>query len=174
MNDHPVWHVYDELRTAKLNLYYYREVLGRARRWQTVRELLMAASGSTGVAGLWLFSTGPGDVLWKWLASVTAFIALYQSVARPSERIRCLETQTTGWAQLEHSLADMRRRIHELGRYDGALQAELKGILDGKLSIIADVSETHINTAIRDRCFEAVKKELPLHVFFVPEPRPEK
>ncbi len=169
MHEHPVWHVYDELCTAKLNLYYYRGILGRARRWQTVCEVLMAASGSTGVAGLWLFNTGPGAVVWKALASVTALIAVYQSVTRPSERIRRLETQTTGWAQLEHSLADLRRRIHEQGRYDGALQAELKGILDGKLSIIADVSETHVDDAMRQACFDQVKKELPPHVFFVPE-----
>lgn len=172
MNEHPVWHLYDELRTAKLNVSYYRCVLSRARRWQMAREVVMAASGSSGVAGLWLFHTGAGDIIWKSLASLAALIAIYQNVARPTERIRRLETQATGWAQLEHSLAALRRRIHETGRYDAAIQNDLQEILDGKLTIIADISEPHLDTKLRDRCFEDVKRELPAHVFYVPESKP--
>lgn len=168
MNDHPVWYVYDELRTAKLNVYYYRSRLGQVRRWNTVREMAMAATGSSAVAGLWFFTSGAGIILWKALATLSAFIAVYQSVTRPSERIRKLESQVTGWAQLEHSLADIRRRIHEMGAYTELLQREVKAVLDGKLGIVTDLVETDIDTDLRDRCFDQVKRELPPSVFFVP------
>ena len=100
MNDHPVWTVYDELRTAKLNLYYYASRLARARRWHTTRELVMALSASTGVAGFWFFATAPGSIVWKGLGTASALLAVYHSVTRPSEGIRKLETHVTGWAQL--------------------------------------------------------------------------
>lgn len=170
MNEHPVWHVYDELRTAKLNVCYYRSRLAKVKRWHTARELLMAASGSVGVAGLWFFMTPTGEVLWKTLASVAAFVAVYHSVTRPSETIRKLETQVTGWAQLEHQLAGLRRRIHEAGRYDEPFQKEVKGVLDGKLSLLnTDLIESDIDTSLRNSCFERVNGELPPDLFFVPD-----
>ena len=167
MNDHPVWFVYDALRSAKLNEYYYLRRLARARRWHTIREILMAASGSTGVAGLWIF-TGSGIIIWKLLASLSAMLAVYHGVTRPSERIRKLETQVTGWSQLEHSLADIRRRIHESGCYDQALQREVKAVLDEKQSVLTEVVDADVDAQLRDRCFQDVMRELPPQIFFVP------
>ncbi len=126
MNEHPVWTVYDELRTAKLNVYYYASRLARARRWHTTRELIMALSGSTGVAGIWFFATEPGSIVWKGLATASALLAVYHSVTRPSEGIRKLETHVTGWLS-SHMLsptfdvestnaADMTRRCRRRSR----------------------------------------------------------
>lgn len=167
-DNHPVWHVYDELRTARLNVYYYRSRLGTARRGHTFRELVLAASGSTGVAGLWFFATGPGTVAWKALATVAALLAVYHSVARPSERIRKLETHVTAWTQMEHALSDIRRRIHEAGRYDQTFQNEVKAVLDRKQAIAMDLIETDIDHKLLRACFDQVKRELPVDQFFVP------
>jgi hypothetical protein len=129
----------------------------------------MAGSGSTGVAGIWFLATPSGGMVWKSLASVSALLAVYHSVTRPSEAIRKLETQVTGWAQLEHLLSDVRRRIHELKRYGEPLQKEVKSILDQKQSIFTGLIDTNTDETLRTRCFERVKKELPPEVFFIPE-----
>jgi hypothetical protein len=168
MNEHPVWHVYDELRNAKLNGYYYGALLAKARRWNTARELLLAATGSTGVAGVWLFATPPGPLIWKLLLTTAALLSVYNSVTRPSEVIRKLEIQVSGWAQLEFALAELRRRIHETGRYDAELQRQLDIALNQKRALL-ETPDTNVNEPLRSRCFASVNQELPPDLFFVPD-----
>ena len=129
----------------------------------------MALSGSTGVAGIWFLATAPGSIVWKGLATASALLAVYHSVTRPSEGIRKLETHVTGWAQLAHALADIRRRIHECGRYDAPLQKEVRAALDQNKAVAIDLVETDVNEKLRSRCFERVKKEMPEQSFFVPD-----
>lgn len=166
---HPVWHVYDELRTARLNATYYGTLLAAARRSNTIRELVTAASGSVGVAGLWLFVTPAGAVAWKILASTSAVLAVYNTVTRPSETIRRLEAQVVGWSQLEHALSEIRRRIHEAGHYDQELQKDVAEALDQKRGLLAGVPEPDVNEKLRRSCFDRVNRELPPEVFFVPD-----
>lgn len=169
---HPVWNVYDELRTARLNVYYYRRKLAVARRASMVQELVIAISSSAGVATAWVFTTTPGTIVWKMLGTMAALVAVYRTVARPTERVRKLESCVAGWTQLEISLDQLRRRVHEDGRYDRAASGEMDKIADRKRLVVALEDDDELDEELRRQCFERINQELPLERFYVPADQP--
>jgi len=168
MFEHPVWHLYDELCTARMNVYYYRARLGTAMKRNQWREVVTAASGSAGVAGLWFLDTPAGAVAWKGLTTVAAFVAVYQTAFKPSDRIRRLETHVSAWAHIDLALSDIRRRIHEAGRYDELFQKEVTAALAQKEAVVSELVEPDVDEKLRRLCFEQVKRELPPDRFFIP------
>lgn len=58
--DHPVWSVYDELRTARLNVKYLQREIAVIEGWNKLQEIVAAVGGGgPGVAGIGLLcSTG--------------------------------------------------------------------------------------------------------------------
>lgn len=168
MDEHPVWYVYDELRTARLNTLYYQARLASARKANGYQELAMAASASTGVGGLWIFATGYGGILWKLLTTVAALLAVYRTVFKPSERVRKLEAHVVAWAHLEVALTRLRRRIHEDQSYNPQHSQELDGITEQKKSLLANLIEVEPSAVLLDACFEQVNRELPAEAFYVP------
>src|SRR5690606_5566481 len=106
---HPVWNVYDEYRTARLNVKYYSCQLAVLQKRNFWVEVVLAASSSSAIAGLWLFQTLAGVVVWKMLGSVAAVLAIYQPLAKLTEHIRNLEERITAYRGLELDLERLTR-----------------------------------------------------------------
>ena len=75
-NEHPVWDVYNEYRTARFSVRYYEKQLANLRRKNFFIEFILAASVSSGVVGLWLWETAVGGIIWKILVTLAAILAI--------------------------------------------------------------------------------------------------
>lgn len=60
-NNNAVWDIYDNYRTARLNVKYHCIRLERLEKWNSVLEILVAitAPGSV-ISGLWFLKTQSG------------------------------------------------------------------------------------------------------------------
>ena len=85
---HPVWDVYDEYKTARLNVRYYEKKVSRLRHRNLLIEIVLALSVSSGVAGLWLWETAVGGIIWKVLTTLAAFLAVIKPLVKLSDQRR--------------------------------------------------------------------------------------
>lgn len=168
-SQHPVWAVYDEYRTARLNAKYYTEKLRRTTRSNFLIELLLALSSSSAVAAIWLLQTPVGELAWKVLGPVAAILAVYRPVAKLSDKLKALEQRVTAYRAIEFDLQALVRRINEAKRYDSPLRSQLYAILERKKNFALSYTDTAIDEPLRRHCYDEVNAELPRDLFFVPE-----
>lgn len=168
--DHPVWSVYDRLRTARLNVKYY---CGRLARFESISfwlDLLLAATAPTSaVAGLWFWDTEWGKPVWKLLAVVAALAAVIKPLLHLTKRIKDYETLVSGYRVLEFDLMQVKIGIEQKRKYDSALQAEFRRAQDRERNLVAKNPESNEHLKLKIACRHEVNQELPSEAFFVPE-----
>jgi hypothetical protein len=167
-SNHPVWYAYNELRTARLNVCYYQSRLAAARKRNAYQEIILAASASTAVAGLWFLTNPVGAIVWKGLGTVAAVLAVYRTVFKPSEKVPKLEAHVIAWTDMEVALAQLRRRIHEDGQYTHSHSRELDTIQERKKAILGELVEDEPDRRLLEVCYARVNDELPPESFYVP------
>lgn len=167
--DHPVWEVYNEYRTARLNVKYYSAKLASLQRRNLWIEWLLAAASSSTVAGLWFFQTMAGEVVWKLLGSVAAMLAVYQPIAKLAEQIRRLEERVTAYRGLELDLERLSRKIAHRGAYDDELIQQFEALMDQKGEVVRSYIDPKVDEKLQEKCEAEVLDELPVSRFLVPE-----
>ena len=168
--NHPVWTVYDKLRSARLNVKYYCCRLQSAERWNFALELvLLAAAPTSAIAGLWFWDTDPGKFVWKTLGVIAAFAALLKPLLGLTKKIKEYESIISGYRVLEFDLMEIKSLIEQKRKYDAALQADLKRALQRERTLVGKTPETREVASIKRKCEEEVNRELPVSSFFIPE-----
>ena len=166
---HPVWDVYDELRTARLNVRYYERQLSRLRCKNISIELILALSVSLGVAGLWLWQTAVGGIIWKALVTLAAFLAVLKPLIKLSDQIQQKSEVLTSWRLLDDGLRQLTILVSQYGKYDDEMRHRFLTLMQTKTTIIQRELPENIDEKLRRRCFQQVNQELPSDNFFVPE-----
>ena len=165
----PVWNVYDEYRTAKLNVKYYSYKLLRATKCNFIGELLLAISSSSSIGGLWLFESWLDGFLWKALGTVAAFLAVYRTVAKPSENIRKLEQRVTAYRSMEFDLERLSRNISDNKNYDEGMKRQFNSIMNRKQAFVLSYVDPETDDDLHEKCTAEVNRELPAENFFIPK-----
>jgi hypothetical protein len=131
--DHPLWDVYDLLRTASLNVKYHSAIVRRLQKVNTSMEVTLAlVAPSSAIAGLWLWKTDEGAYTWKALAVIAAVVALLKL----ADRIRRGEETVTGYRSLYHDLETIRILVRERDAYDEELRARFHEALQKKKQLL--------------------------------------
>ena len=168
--DHPVWSVYDRLRSASLSVKYYCRRLEQAERWNFWLEfLLLATAPSSAVAGLWFWDTSGGQLAWKCLAIPAAIAAVLKPLLHLTKRIKDYEGVLSGYRILEFDLRELKIGIEQKRKYDAPLQAEFKRAQQRERTLVGKTPESREHAGVRSICQEEVVKEFPPEAFFVPE-----
>jgi hypothetical protein len=168
--DHPVWAVYDKLRSARLNVKYYGARLHRLERTNLVLEyILLATAPSSAVAGLWFWNTDLGKTVWQSLGILAAIAAVVKPPLNLTKRIKDYEAILVGYRTLEYDLMEIKTLVEQRGKYDQTLQSELRKAIQREKALVARTPETRENKKIKRNCQEEVLQELPTDRFFVPE-----
>lgn len=170
--DNPVWEVYDEYRTARLNSKYYNCKLGRiARRNQWIEmTLLTTVPGSVlaGFSGVSIGGFAVGELAWGVLGVVAGLLAIYKPVAKLTGRIRSLEEQSTKYRALEFDFRELARGIRRSEAYDVELRDRFDSIMERKRELILNYPEIDQDEKLQVKFEEEVKKELPEDSFYIP------
>jgi hypothetical protein len=168
--DHPVWTVYDKLRSARLNVKYYGARLQRIERANlTIEYILLATAPSSAIAGLWFWNTEFGKPIWQSLGVLAAIAAVAKPPLNFTKRIKDYEGILVGYRTLEYDLMEIKTLIEQRGKYDQTLQSEFKKALQREKTLVAKTPETRENKKVKRACEEEVRRELPAERFFVPE-----
>jgi len=167
---HPVWAVYDKLRTARLNVKYY------SRRLQSIEHIncwiefvLLASAPSSAVAGLWFWDQPLGKIAWQYFGVVAAIAALTKPLLTLPKQIKEFESVLSGYRVLEYDLMEIKVLVEQKQRYDAQLQTEFKKAMQREKTLVGKTPETREKLKIKSLCEAEVLQELPRESFFVPE-----
>jgi hypothetical protein len=159
---HPVWAVYDKLRTARLNVKYYSRRLETLERTNFAIELLLLATApSSAIAALWFWKLEMGKPAWQALGVVAAVAAVLKPLLALTRRIKELESVLSGYRVLDFDLMDIRTMVEQRHKYDSALLRER--------ALVGKTPESREKVSVKRLCQDEVKKELPVESFYVPK-----
>jgi hypothetical protein len=160
--DHPVWTVYDKLRTACLNVKYYSRRLRSLERWNFALEFLLSATApSSAIAALFFWNTEYGQTAWKYLAIVAAITAVAKPLLNLAKRKKEYESVLSEYRTLEYDLREIRSMIEQKRKYDHPLQVEFKKALQREKALIARNPETTECGRVKRKCEEEVRRQFP-------------
>jgi hypothetical protein len=168
--DHPVWSVYDKLRSARLNVKYYGARLHRVERINlTIEYILLATAPSSAIAGLWFWNMEVGKAIWQCLGVLAAIAAVAKPPLNLTKRIKDYEGILVGYRTLEYDLMEIKTLIEQKGKYDQTLQSEFKKAIQREKTLVAKTPDAREDKKVKRTCEEEVRRELPAEEFFVPE-----
>jgi len=168
--DHPVWTVYDKLRTASLNVKYYSRRLQYFERLNFGIEFVIGATAPTSaIAGLWFWNTDYGQLAWKYLAIIAAIAAVAKPLLGLTKRIKDYESILSGYRTLEYDLREIALLVEQKKKYDQPLQTEFKKAIQREKALIAKNTETRENARVKRKCEQEVRDQFPPENFFVPK-----
>ena len=167
---HPVWDVYDLYRTAKLKVCYYSIKLRRYLWMNYCLEICLAlTASSSAVAALWFWNTPTGQVIWRGLLIVSAFLAVIKPVIKLTEKIRKYEEVLSGYRILENDLMKITVMIKQSMNYEILHRSKLFEAIDRHGELVQKSPELQTNDKLLAECQNRVKTELPAEKFFIPK-----
>jgi len=167
---HPVWTVYDKIRTARLNVKYYSRRLQVLERSSLTLDLILAIAAPTStVAGLWFWQSESGRAIWQLLGIPAALAAVLKPVLGLTKRIKEYESVLAGYRTLEFDLCHIKSLVEQETAYTEPMRARLEDALERERALVTKNPETRENPTIKKTCEEEVLKELPPSCFLIPE-----
>jgi hypothetical protein len=168
--DHPVWTVYDRLRSTRLSVKYFGTRLYMfERRNFTLELILLASAPSSAIAGLWFWKNQSGQLVWQWLGIIAAIAAIMKPLLGYTKRIKEYEGILAAYRTLEYDLFEIKSAVEQKRKYDGALQAELKKAIQRERALVSRHPESKESMSTKRNCELEVRRELPADAFYVPE-----
>lgn len=166
---HPVWDVYDLLRTARLNELYYGTRLQAMERLNLSVEICIAVVSSTSaVGGLALWKTTVGNPLWQGLLGVAAILTIIKPFLGMPKKIKAYEELLAGYRLLAHELRDLRMDISQSRDYTPTHQARCKRIKERLRDYVAKNPERVECVKTKAACTKRVLDEIPSSSLFIP------
>jgi len=168
--EHPVWEVYDLLRTISLNIKYYSERASQvgSRNFWLELTLALTATGSA-VGGLWFWENPTGAQVWKGLLVISAIVAVAKPLLKWTDKIQHFETLVGKYRLVERDIRKLVSDIQFSKHYALGHKTHLHKVLDQMATIAQEKGVVlHANKRLRAECQRAVAREFPSARFFVP------
>lgn len=160
--------MYDEYRTARLNIKYLQCQLKILKRYNSIIECIIALTASSSVAGLWFWNSVLGGYIWKIIGSITAVLAVIKPLLKLPEKTSKTEELLVGYKALHFDLENLVYLIKQRQIYDDSLQTQFLQVLERKKELTQKNNDPVINRKLSKKCFEQVNTELPANQFYVP------
>ncbi|WP_211217187.1 hypothetical protein, partial [Psychromonas hadalis] len=167
-NTHPVWDVYDQLRTSRLNEKYYGKRLQKYEQINFFSEIVLAVTSSA-VAGFAFWNNDYGSHVWKGLLILSALIAISKPLLNLTRKIRLYEELLAGYRLLSHDFKDLKIDITQQQDYTVAHQKKFKKIIEKQKTLATKSPERTENIAVKSECMKQVLNEYPTEMFYIPE-----
>ncbi|HKQ83408.1 MAG TPA: hypothetical protein VJS42_14545 [Steroidobacteraceae bacterium] len=166
---HPVWEVYDALRTARYGAAYYVAMLSpvqRLNRWIEVTLAIFVPSSA--IAALPVWTTNYGSIAWGVLVAVTAVICVAKPFLGWSEAMQLYEATITRYRTVESELDEIRSLTAQRQAYDQDLRARF-AVAQRCLLRARELEPREMQRKkLQDQIFDQINKELPKESFFIP------
>ncbi len=164
----PVVDVYNQHRTARLNVRYLEAVLKKTRLRFFIFEYVIALTASSTAASAWFFQGNTGQIFWKILTGLTALLAVARPFLNLPARIHKYEEMLIGYKSLDFDLERLGISIRDKKCYDKELRDQFKIALDKKAKLIEVDKDESPDGEILEKCYQVVLLELPEDSFYLP------
>ncbi len=168
IENHPIWDVHDQHRTARLNVKYYCRKLKHLENRDRGIDVISAVTTPSAVAGLAFWQDGNGKLIWGLIGALTSILATTKPFLRYSDRIRKLEEVIADYRRIEHNLSLINTEARETNEYSDRLKIRFKQIMEDYGKVKEKMPKTDDNKVLLKKCSEEVIKELPASYYFVP------
>ncbi len=159
--------IYDEWRTAQLNVYYYGHRRRDVRRYDMGGELVVAVL-SLGVVGSVLSRT-----TMQWIpvmcAVVTAAVPIIRKSMRVSERLDAYDASIRGYRVLAFDLKKLASAIAIDRGLSEVVKQRFSEAMERRRQLVGGEWEEVANEALAKQCQARVNREVPPEDLFVPE-----
>jgi hypothetical protein len=169
IDQHLVWLVYDELKTARLNLYYYQYQISRLKLIKRIFDITAALSTSSVFAGLWFWQTSIGNVAWKIVIALAVVLADIVPFFKMDDLIKQKSEIYSGWRLIDDGFRKLRISIEEQNKYNDDMKKRFHELIDLASEIYKKEEPEKPDKKLQSKCYEEVNIELPAESFFVPE-----
>ncbi|MBF0556213.1 MAG: hypothetical protein HQK96_16965 [Nitrospirae bacterium] len=167
---HPIWDVYDQYRTARLNVRCYEAQLRWVERKNKWMEIFIAVSTSSTAASLFIFQDYElGRNLLKFFSVAAVLLSLMKPYLKYQDEIKTTIELIAEYKALDYAYQKLVISIKQRGKYDDEMKNKFLELIDKAGKIVDDFTAGPIAHKIRNRVFEEVNKELPSEKFYVPE-----
>ena len=167
-----VWDVYDDYRSAMMNVRIQKCCIQRLRRENYCIEIPLALVASSTVAGLWFWQSAAGGQAWKYVGTVTALLAILKPILRIPDKIQERGEILANLSVIENELERLVKQISHARKYDDALFEKYNKILDLKgehKKKFQSGKYQNVSKGLKRKCAEEVEALYPPGKFFVPE-----
>lgn len=168
-NQNPVWAVYDEYRTARLNVYYYQYQISKLRRYNILLDIVIALSTSSVIAGLWFWETSIGNVSWKVIGALAAILVVIKPIINISDLIKQKSELFSSWQLLSDGFKKLTILISEQNQYNDEMKKRFHELLDMESDINQKETPEEPDKKLQRRYFEQVNREIPPESLIEPE-----
>lgn len=169
VSNHPVWDLYDEMRTARLNIKCIQWELLRFRRLQRIFDVAIAISSTSSIGGFWFMQNFVGGYIWKIVGALSVVFTALKPVLKLTEKVRRSQELLTSYKILDHDLHVIQIEVRHRQRYDVESHKELMKVLKRKAEIVKKSQDSPVSEKLQ-RAFEAqVRREMPTESFYIPE-----
>jgi hypothetical protein len=167
----PVWVVYNELRTARLNVKYLQRNLRTLKRVNLSYEIVLAVATSSAVAGFSFWQQGVGKTIWAAVGVVAVLLSVLKPILSLPEAFQRKQELLASYMILDHDLNAIGLDIKIRSAFDESLRRQFKRALERKAELVKKDPGSPINERLRRSCYKEVLRELPTDSFYIP---PEK
>jgi len=167
--NHPVWNVYDSLRTASLNVNYYSKRIVTIGRINRLFEIFIAVSTSTAVGKFTIWGSETGVLLWSTIGGIAVLLTVVKPFMKYPEKIKKIESVLTKYRLLKYNYGVIKIGISEERKYNDEHKKKYHDLLKQERELIAIQPENYISNKLRTKCQEEVNREFPVNNFFIPE-----
>ncbi len=168
-NQHPIWLVHDEFRTARFNLYIYQYQIRVLKRWKMVFDIIAAISTSSVVAGLWFWETSIGNIAWKIIGAIAAITVVIVPILNIANRIKQKSELYSSWCLIDDGFYKLEISIKEKKQYNDEMVKRFHQLLDIESDTKQKEGPEQPSLKMRIKYQELVNQELPAESFFIPE-----
>lgn len=167
--NHPVWNIYDQLKTARLNVLYYEEKLCSSETTQMWMQIILAATvPSSAIAGFKVWDFWIGEYAWEFLIYFSSLIAFIQPFLGLPKKSKKYDELVTGYKILFYDLQDIRQKIEEDQAYTNTHKKLFKAAKDRRKKLEVQETGIKVDKKLRKKCQDAVSVELPGKQFYIP------
>lgn len=165
---HPVWDVYDSLRTARLNVKYLQIKLTSLQRKNFVFEWIIAISTFSSVTALSFLRTEDLQIVWQVFGAIAVLLAIAKPLISLSTKIQQQQERLLGYKNICHELEKITILIKQRQCFSKILREKFMEVIDKKGIVEGKYVHGKPDKKLLMKLEEEVNTELPLSNFYIP------
>jgi hypothetical protein len=169
-NNNQIWDIYDNYRTARLNVKYYGSRLDHLEKWNIWLDILVAiAAPSSVISGLFFLKTDAGLVVWQIISAIAAIAGFIKPFLKLGHKIKFYEQTLSGYRSLEYDLYEIILKIRNEDSYSAASNKMFESAMKKMKTLATNPPENTQNKKLIQKLYDEVSQEIPSSSLYVPE-----
>lgn len=165
-----VWDVYDNYRTARLNVKYYSARLAKLERINTSLDVIVAiAAPSSALSGLFFLKTTEGAFVWQCIAAISAIVALVKPFLKLGQKIKFYDQTLSGYRALDYDLNEIVMKIRSDDSYSSTSKRMFESAIKKMRVLATNPPENTQDKKLIEKLVVEVNKEIPTSSLYIPQ-----